>query len=231
MPGALRADHRRGAGRDRVRGRRLGGRRDRRREPARGGRRERRPLRATTSTPCSFRGGRWPARASSCGRSRSRGSPTAIDEQDRARRREPRPVVGRPHARPPRAQGHGSAPVPGRDTGGRCDPVDLDGVDYLVAHSYKWLLSPRGLCFFYVRARPAARDHRGSPAGSRARIRSRTTTAPRARRRRAPARHLHPLVLGPGARASLELIAALGPERIGEHNLALARPFAAELGL
>jgi selenocysteine lyase/cysteine desulfurase len=30
-------------------------------------------------------------------------------------------------------------------------PVSLEGVDYLVAHSYKWLLSPRGLCVFYVR--------------------------------------------------------------------------------
>jgi selenocysteine lyase/cysteine desulfurase len=29
--------------------------------------------------------------------------------------------------------------------------VDLDGVDYLVAHSYKWLVSPRGLAFLYVR--------------------------------------------------------------------------------
>ena len=29
-------------------------------------------------------------------------------------------------------------------------PVDLTGVDYLVAHGYKWLLCPRGLTFFYV---------------------------------------------------------------------------------
>ena len=40
-----------------------------------------------------------------------------------------------------------------------------------------------------------------------------------------------PWFSAPGARASLELIARLGAEAIGEHNLALARAFASELGL
>jgi selenocysteine lyase/cysteine desulfurase len=111
-------------------------------------------------------------------------------------------------------------------------PVSLEGVDYLVAHSYKWLLSPRGLCFFYVRperlpeitpwlAGWKARsdpfeDYYGAPE-----------LAPNAHRLDVSI----PWFSAPGARASLELIAGLGPEAIGEHNLALARSFAAELGL
>jgi selenocysteine lyase/cysteine desulfurase len=111
-------------------------------------------------------------------------------------------------------------------------PVSLEGVDYLVAHSYKWLLSPRGLCFFYVRperlpeitpwlAGWKARsdpfeDYYGAPE-----------LAPNAHRLDVSI----PWFSAPGARASLELIAGLGPEAIGEHNLALARSFAAELEL
>jgi selenocysteine lyase/cysteine desulfurase len=111
-------------------------------------------------------------------------------------------------------------------------PVDLGGVDYLVAHSYKWLLSPRGLCFFYVRAdrldeitpwlagwksrSDAFADYYGAPELA------------------ADAHRLDisiPWFSTGGARASLEMIAGLGPEEIGAHNLALARSFAAELGL
>jgi selenocysteine lyase/cysteine desulfurase len=111
-------------------------------------------------------------------------------------------------------------------------PVDLEGVDYLVAHSYKWLLSPRGLCFFYVRPERLGEitpwlagwksrsdpfeDYYGAPE-----------LAPDAHRLDISI----PWFSAPGARASLELIAGLGPETIGEHNLALARTFAAELGL
>jgi selenocysteine lyase/cysteine desulfurase len=111
-------------------------------------------------------------------------------------------------------------------------PVDLEGVDYLVAHSYKWLLSPRGLCFFYARPERLEEitpwlagwksrsdpfeDYYGAPELA------------------ADAHRLDisiPWFSAPGARASLELIAGLGPETIGDHNLALARTFAAELGL
>jgi len=111
-------------------------------------------------------------------------------------------------------------------------PVDLDGVDYLVAHSYKWLLSPRGLCFFYVRPERLSEitpwlagwksrsdpfeDYYGAPE-----------LAPDAHRLDVSV----PWFSAAGARASLELIASLGPEAIGEHNLALARSFAGELGL
>jgi selenocysteine lyase/cysteine desulfurase len=111
-------------------------------------------------------------------------------------------------------------------------PVDLEGVDYLVAHSYKWLLSPRGLCFFYVRPERLPEitpwlagwksrsdpfeDYYGAPE-----------LAPDAHRLDVSI----PWFSAPGARASLGLIAGLGAEAIGEHNLALARSFAAELGL
>ena len=79
-------------------------------------------------------------------------------------------------------------------------PVSLEGVDYLVAHSYKWLLSPRGLCFFYVRPERlpeitpwlAGWKSRSDP------VRGLLRRA-RARVGRAPARRLDPLVLGPGS--------------------------------
>ena len=111
-------------------------------------------------------------------------------------------------------------------------PVDLDGVDYLVAHSYKWLLSPRGLAFFYVRPdrldeitpwlagwksrSDPYEDYYGAPE-----------LAPNAQRLDVS----FPWFSAAGARASLELIAGLSPEAIGAHNLSLARSFARELGL
>jgi selenocysteine lyase/cysteine desulfurase len=111
-------------------------------------------------------------------------------------------------------------------------PVDLDGVDYLVAHSYKWLLSPRGLCFFYVHP-----DRLGEITPWLAGWKSRSDPfedyygAPELA---ADAHRLDvsiPWFSTGGARASLELITALGTEAIGRHNLALARSFAGELGL
>jgi selenocysteine lyase/cysteine desulfurase len=110
--------------------------------------------------------------------------------------------------------------------------VDLAGVDYLVAHSYKWLLSPRGLCFFYVRPERLPEitpwlagwksrsdpfeDYYGAPELASDAHRLDVSI---------------PWFSAPGARASLGLIVGLGAEAIGEHNLALARSFAAELGL
>jgi selenocysteine lyase/cysteine desulfurase len=111
-------------------------------------------------------------------------------------------------------------------------PVNLEGVDYLVAHSYKWLLSPRGLCFFYVRPE---RLPEITPwlAGWKSRS-DPFEDYYGASELAADAHRLDvsiPWFSAPGARASLALIARLGPEAIGEHNLALARAFAAELGL
>jgi selenocysteine lyase/cysteine desulfurase len=111
-------------------------------------------------------------------------------------------------------------------------PVDLDGVDYLVAHSYKWLLSPRGLAFFYVRP-----ERLGEITPWLAGWKSRANPfedfygAPELA---TDARRLDvsiPWFSAPAARASLGLIAELGAETIGKHNLGLAGTFARELGL
>jgi selenocysteine lyase/cysteine desulfurase len=111
-------------------------------------------------------------------------------------------------------------------------PVELDGVDYLVAHSYKWLLSPRGLAFFYVRPDRlpeltpwlAGWKSRSNPYGD-------YYGAPELA---ADAHRLDvsiPWFSTGGARASLGLIAELGQERIAAHNLDLARRFASGLRL
>lgn len=110
--------------------------------------------------------------------------------------------------------------------------VDLDGVDYLVAHSYKWLLSPRGLAFFYVRP-----ERLGEITPWLAGWKSRERPLEDFYGASALAEDAHrldvsiPWFSAPGARASLELVAELGPGAIAEHNLALARAFAAALEL
>ena len=110
-------------------------------------------------------------------------------------------------------------------------PTDLDGVDYLVTHAYKWLLSPRGLAFLYVRPERRAEiepwtagwkscpepyeDYYGFPELTQ------------------DARRLDisvPWFAAAGARRSLELLVSLGAERIADHNLALATRFASALG-
>jgi selenocysteine lyase/cysteine desulfurase len=110
--------------------------------------------------------------------------------------------------------------------------LDLDGVDYLVAHSYKWLLSPRGLAFLYVRPERldeitpwlAGWKSRANPFGD-------YYGAPELA---ADAHRLDvsiPWFSAAGARASLALISALGIDTIAEHNLRLARAFTDELDL
>jgi len=110
-------------------------------------------------------------------------------------------------------------------------PTDLDGVDYLVTHAYKWLLSPRGLAFLYVRPERRAEiepwtagwkscpepyeDYYGFPELTE------------------DARRLDisvPWFAAAGARRSLELLVSLGAERIAQHNLAHASLFTGELG-
>jgi selenocysteine lyase/cysteine desulfurase len=109
-------------------------------------------------------------------------------------------------------------------------PTDLEGVDYLVTHAYKWLLSPRGLAFLYVRPERLAEiepwtagwkscpepyeDYYGFPE-----------LAEDARRLDVSV----PWFAAAGARRSLELLVSLGAERIAEHNLALATSFAQAL--
>jgi selenocysteine lyase/cysteine desulfurase len=111
-------------------------------------------------------------------------------------------------------------------------PVDVEGVDYLAAHPYKWLLSPRGLAFLYVR-RERLPEIEPWTAGWKSAVRPYERfygfpeLTPDARRLDVSL----PWLVAAGARASLELVAGLGVERVAAHDLALARRFAAELGL
>jgi selenocysteine lyase/cysteine desulfurase len=111
-------------------------------------------------------------------------------------------------------------------------PVDASGLDYLAAHSYKWLLCPRGLTFLYV-----SPERLGEVEPWTAGWKS----------RREPYEHYYGFpeltegarrldvslawLVAAGARPSLELIADVGVARIAAHDLGLARSFAAGLGL
>jgi selenocysteine lyase/cysteine desulfurase len=111
-------------------------------------------------------------------------------------------------------------------------PVDVEGVDYLAAHPYKWLLSPRGLGFLYVR-RERLQEIEPWTSGwkSRAQPYEHYYGFPELTE---DARRLDvslSWLVAAGARPSLELVAGLGVERIASHDLELARRFAAELGL
>ncbi|MEU8223487.1 aminotransferase class V-fold PLP-dependent enzyme [Kribbella sp. NPDC048915] len=112
-------------------------------------------------------------------------------------------------------------------------PITVDGVDALVAHSYKWLMAPRGATFGYLsprlqeRCRPsaagwyAARDVHGSYYGPVMDL------APRARRfDQSPAWFSFV-----GAAPALELVERIGVETINRHNVALANEFRTGLGL
>jgi len=106
--------------------------------------------------------------------------------------------------------------------------VPLEGIDFLAAASYKWLLSPRGSAFLYVAPdaleglyplQPSWKtpddphaDYYGGPY------------EPAARASRLDGSLAWPIWLGT-ARA-LELLLEVGLERIEEHNLALAASFA-----
>ena len=111
-------------------------------------------------------------------------------------------------------------------------PVDVEGVDYLAAHPYKWLLSPRGLGFLYVR-RERLQEIEPWTSGwkSRAQPYEHYYGFPELTE---DARRLDvslSWLVAAGARPSLELVAGLGVERIASHDLELASRFAAELGL
>jgi selenocysteine lyase/cysteine desulfurase len=106
-------------------------------------------------------------------------------------------------------------------------------VDALVAHTYKWLMSPRGATLGYLsprlqeRCRPSAAgwyasaDVHGSYYGTRMEL------APGARRfDQSPAWFSFV-----GAAPALELVEQIGVETIHRHNLELANEFRAGLGL
>ncbi len=112
-------------------------------------------------------------------------------------------------------------------------PIDLDGIDYLGAAAYKWLCCPRGLCFFYVRRERLA-EIEPWLAGWKSTVDPYERYYGPSRELTEDARRLDtslPWFVAAGARPSLELLAGLGANRIGEHDLALARAFAETLGL
>ena len=112
-------------------------------------------------------------------------------------------------------------------------PLTVDGVDVLVAHTYKWLMSPRGATLGYLsprlqeRCRPsaagwyAAADVHSSYYGTRMEL------ADGARRfDQSPAWFCFV-----GAAPALELVEQIGVETINRHNLDLANEFRAGLGM
>jgi selenocysteine lyase/cysteine desulfurase len=112
-------------------------------------------------------------------------------------------------------------------------PLRVDGVDALITHTYKWLMSPRGATIGYLSprlqslCRPsaagwyAAADVHGSYYGTRMEL------AEGARRfDQSPAWFCFV-----GAAPALELIEQIGVDTIHEHNLGLANEFRAGLGL
>ena len=111
-------------------------------------------------------------------------------------------------------------------------PIDLTGVDYFVAHGYKWMLCPRGLGFLYVS--PERREGLGLwTAGWKARVDPYEDyygmpEMPDAARRLDVS---VPWLSAAGARKSLELLVSLGNDRIAEHNLGLAHSLTSKLGL
>jgi selenocysteine lyase/cysteine desulfurase len=111
-------------------------------------------------------------------------------------------------------------------------PVDVAGVDYLVAHAYKWLLCPRGLAFLFV-----SPDHQAEIEPWTAGWKSRVDPyedyygLPELTADAARLDVSLPWFSAAGGRASLELFASLGVERIAEHNLGLARSLTGALGL
>ncbi|GAB3938137.1 aminotransferase class V-fold PLP-dependent enzyme [Kribbella albertanoniae] len=112
-------------------------------------------------------------------------------------------------------------------------PLTVDGIDALVVHTYKWLMSPRGATLGYLsrrlqeRCRPTAAnwyagdDVHGSYYGDR------MVLAEGARRfDQSPSWFCFV-----GAAPALELVEQIGVETINQHNLALANEFRDGLGL
>lgn len=111
--------------------------------------------------------------------------------------------------------------------------VDLDGVDYIACHTYKWLLCARGLSFLAVRP-----DRLGEiepwTSGWKSRDSAYENYYGLPRDLTDDARRLDvslAWLIAASARRSLEVIDALGTDAIAEHNLRLARRFARELDL
>ncbi|MDQ3659765.1 MAG: aminotransferase class V-fold PLP-dependent enzyme [Actinomycetota bacterium] len=112
-------------------------------------------------------------------------------------------------------------------------PLDAARFDFVVVHTYKWLMSPRGAAFLYVNSgryedlKPlaagwyAGEDVHDSYYGPPLRLASsarRFDTSPA-------------WFSWVGARPALELVEDIGVDVIGEHNVGLANEFRKSLGL
>jgi selenocysteine lyase/cysteine desulfurase len=112
-------------------------------------------------------------------------------------------------------------------------PVSVAGADYLAAHAYKWLLSPRGIAFLWVRPE-RLEEIEPWTSGWKARERAYGDYYGLPRDLARDARRLDvslPWLCVPGARTSLELLHELGVEAVAEHDLALAQAFAERLAV
>jgi selenocysteine lyase/cysteine desulfurase len=112
-------------------------------------------------------------------------------------------------------------------------PLDVAGVDALITHTYKWLMSPRGATIGYLsprlqeRCRPLSAGWYSGRTVSTSYYGTRMELAADARRfDQSPAWFSFV-----GAAPALELIEEIGVETIHRHNLALANEFRAGLGL
>ncbi|WP_432944860.1 aminotransferase class V-fold PLP-dependent enzyme [Kribbella sp. CA-253562] len=108
-------------------------------------------------------------------------------------------------------------------------PLDITGVDALVAHSYKWMMSPRGATFGYLS--PALRDrcrplHANWYAGSSYYGTAMELPADARAFDQSPAWFSFV-----GAAPALELLEEIGVAEIHRHNIGLANEFRAGLGL
>ncbi|GAB2677960.1 aminotransferase class V-fold PLP-dependent enzyme [Kribbella swartbergensis] len=112
-------------------------------------------------------------------------------------------------------------------------PLTVDGVDALVAHTYKWLMSPRGATLGYLSprlqelCRPLAAGWYAGADVHTSYYGTRMELAGGARRfDQSPAWFCYV-----AAAPALELIEQIGVETINRHNLELANEFRAGLGL
>lgn len=112
-------------------------------------------------------------------------------------------------------------------------PLDDDRFDYVVCSAYKWLLGPRGVCFFagteeaLADLTPVAANWFAAEEGAESFYGTEMRLASDARRF-----NLSPVWASwAGLAPALEMLADLGEAAIGTHNVALANRFCAALGL
>ena len=112
-------------------------------------------------------------------------------------------------------------------------PLTVDGIDALVVHTYKWLMSPRGATLGYLSprlqelCRPSAAGWYAGADVHTSYYGTRMDLAPGARKfDQSPSWFCYV-----GAAPALELIEQIGVETIQQHNLALANEFRDGLGL